>query len=243
MKKTKMQSNGHSRMEENLAKLGEVTKQRQATIKITPPNFKVAVFTIVGVTPYVQSKFSEKAKEEMKAKQMLGSQANKGKKRAPKDFKACYEASMYRDATEGWNGIPTTQIRAAMIAACRLVDFKMTISKQALDVLPQGFDKTEMLPMIPFTKGKPEYFEQACRNDSGVADIRVRGMWKPGWEVEVKIEYDADMFSFEEVANLLLRAGRQCGIGEGRMNSRKCAGLGWGAFNIKGNGRIIEMDQ
>ncbi len=205
-----------------------------STVQISAPSLQTAAFRIIGTTPYVQNKFSAKAKAMMKAKQEAGSQAKKGAKRDAKNFKECYEEAQYKPAGEEWKkgAIPATAFKAAMVAACRLVDFKMTHAKQCVYIEADGFDRDEQVPLIRITKGQPEYFEQAVRNETGVADIRARPMWQKGWEAIVRITYDAERFSLEDVSNLLMRAGAQVGIGEGRMASRKCVGLGWGAFTI-----------
>lgn len=205
-----------------------------ANVVITPPNLQTATFTVVGTSPYVQNKFSNKAKEQMKKKQEAGSQSRKGSKKEPKNFRECYEEAQYKPSGAEWpNGaVPATAFRAAMVAACRLVDFKMTDAKQCVYVEADGYDADEAVPLIKITKGKPKYHEQPVRNETGVADIRARPMWEPGWQALVRITFDADRFSLEDVANLLQRAGTQVGIGEGRMASRKCVGLGWGAFRI-----------
>lgn len=202
-------------------------------VTISAPNLQTATFRIVGTSPYVQHKFSEKARQQMKAKQEAGSTARKGTKREPKDFEQCYEEAKYKPDTGSWpkGAIPATAIRAAMVSACRLVSFKMTDSKQAFFIEADGYG--EGIPLIKITKGKPQYFEQPVRNETGVADIRARPMWAPGWEADVRITFDADVFTLADVANLLMRAGLQVGIGEGRMASRRCVGIGWGAFRIK----------
>ena len=69
------------------------------------------------------------------------------------------------------------------------------------------------------------------RNDNGVIDIRVRPMWRTWW-ADVTIEFDGDMISPESVVNLLDRAGRQVGIGEGRPFSKNSSGMGWGRFAV-----------
>ena len=48
------------------------------TVTISAPNFQTAVFTIRGTAPYVQNKFSAKAKQMMMDKQSAGSTAKKG---------------------------------------------------------------------------------------------------------------------------------------------------------------------
>jgi hypothetical protein len=179
----------------------------------------------------VQNKFSAKAREQMKAKQEAGSVAKKGAKRDPKDFVACYEGAMHR-SREGWHGIPAGSFRNAMISACRMVGFKMTHAKLSVFVEADGFDADDGSPLVKITRGKPEYHEMPVRNESGVVDIRARPMWREGWQARVRVKFDADQFALADVANLLMRAGAQVGIGEGRPDSKSSAGMGWGTFSI-----------
>ena len=72
----------------------------------------------------------------------------------------------------------------------------------------------------------------AVRNESGVCDLRPRPMWRKGWEAVVRVRFDGDQFTLIDVANLLLRAGMQVGIGEGRPDSRNSCGMGWGLFRL-----------
>ena len=200
-------------------------------VTITPPNLKTAKFPITGIAPYVQNKFSAKARQQMRDKQEAGSQGKKGKKREAKDFEQCYEDAMHV-SEDGWHGIPAPAFRNAMISACRMAGFTMTHAKLAVKVLEDGFDADDASPLVKITKGKPQYFESPVRNATGVADIRARPMWKPGWEAVVTIQFDADQFSLDDVGNLMARVGLQVGIGEGRPDSKKSAGMGWGLFSL-----------
>ena len=202
-------------------------------ITIAPPNIKIAEFRIRGVAPYVQNKFSQKAREMMHTKQAAGSTAKKGTKREAKDFQAAYEGAMHK-AAEGWCGIPAPAFRNAMISACRVVGFQMTRAKLAIFVMADGFDADDGTPLVRITKGKPVYTELAVKNETGVCDLRPRPMWREGWEAVVRIKYDADMFTLADIANLLMRAGTQVGVGEGRPDSRKSCGIGWGIFDLIG---------
>ena len=76
----------------------------------------------------------------------------------------------------------------------------------------------------------------AVRNDDGSADVRCRPMWDPGWTATVRLRFDADQIDAASVVNLLDRAGAQVGIGEGRNDSRRSAGLGWGSFEVVAGG-------
>jgi len=211
-----------------------MVKSKTATsseVAIRPPNFQTALFTIVGVSPYVQNKFAAKAREQMRLKQEAGSAAKKGTKREPKDFHACFEGAMHRSA-DGWCGVPAPAFRNGMVSACRIVGFKMTHAKLSVFIEADGYDVEDGTPLVRITKGEPRYHESAVRNESGVCDLRARPMWDPGWEADVRVRFDADLFTVEDIANLLMRVGQQVGVGEGRPDSKNSCGMGWGMFRI-----------
>ena len=203
-----------------------------AVVVIKPPNIQTVEFTIVGTEPLVTNKFSEKARQMMRAAQEGGSQSRSKKVREPKNFQACYEAATHR-SKEGWPGIPAAAFRSAMIDACRLVNFKMTIAKLAIFVKAEGYgpDGTGLI-QVHGRPDEPLYHEAPVRNDSGVADIRARPMWMPGWRCNLLVRVDLDQFSLADVTNLLRRAGQQVGICEGRPNSKNSHGMGWGTFDV-----------
>lgn len=118
-----------------------------------------------------------------------------------------------------------------MIDACRLINFKMTIAKSAIFIIADGLDAQEKVPLIKLRADPPEAYEAVVRLATGVPDICVRPLWKE-WRATVTVQYDADLFSAGDVANLLLRAGLQVGIGEGRPYSKRSAGQGWGTFRL-----------
>lgn len=200
------------------------------TVTIKAPNFQTAVFRIVGTTPYVQSKFSQKAKTQIRDKMLAGGTAKKGGARVPRDFEADYKAAMHI-SRKGWIGIPASCFRQACISACRLVGFKMTLAKLALFVEQDGFDADEGTPLVRLY-GEPRMHEQHVRNATGVVDLRVRPMWED-WYADVKIRWDGDLFTATDVLNLMSRVGQQVGIGEGRPDSKQSSGQGWGLFRVE----------
>ncbi len=211
------------------------TKKTQGqTLTIAAPNMPTATFLIRGTAPYIQNKFSQKAIGIIKETQLAGSTAKKGKKREPKDFQSCYEGAMHK-SEDGWHGIPASAFRNALVSACRVAGFQMTRAKLTVFIEADGFDPADMTPLVRITKGEPQYFESYVRLDQGGADLRARPMWAPGWEALVRVKFDADMFKLEDVANLLMRVGMQVGIGEGRPDSPKSTGQGWGLFDLIGH--------
>lgn len=216
----------------NTAKAANADASKEATLTISAPRLTTAIFEIEGTAPYVQNKFSEKARREIMDTQSKGQQAKSKKKREPKNFKETFEKAQHR-MEDGTHGIPAPAFRSAMIDACRLVNFKMTFAKLSVFVEADGFDRDDGTPLIKLIAGKPEWNEMPVRlKKGGTIDIRVRPMWRK-WKAKIRIKFDEDQFSAQDVANLLMRAGAQVGIGEGRPNSKESHGMGWGTFRIK----------
>lgn len=206
-------------------------KAESVNVSIKAPNFQTAEFNIVGTSPYVQLRFSEKAKRIMRDKMTEGQRNKFGKAREPRDFVADYEAATYRFPDDSY-GIHAASFRNAMINACRMVNLKMTEARMTVFIEADGWDKYDATPLVHI-KGTPESYEAMVRNETGVADIRVRAMWRE-WSCALRVKWDADQFNIHDITNLLLRAGIHVGIGEGRPFSKKSAGIGFGTFTLEG---------
>jgi len=197
-------------------------------VEITAPDFRTVEIVVEGTAPLVVNKFSNKAREMMKASQEAGKTKAK-KAKEGKDFMECFNQARHI-AEAGWDGVPCVTFRHAMVDACRLVGFPMTKAKIGFFIESDGIDKDEGTGLVKIIGGDPEYSEMPVRNQTGVADIRARPMWRK-WSCNVRITFDAGMFSDEDIANLLMRAGMQCGICEGRPSSPS-GGMGWGLFKV-----------
>lgn len=198
-------------------------------VTISAPRIRNAEFTLTGTAPYMQARFGEKALNKMMATQEAGSQSKGKKVREARDFNADYEAAKHI-STEGWCGVPAGAFRTACIDVCRLVGFKMTLAKLSIFIEPDGFDKIDGTPLVRL-QGTPEKNVSGVRNANGNLDLRTRPMWRK-WSVKLHVKFDEDQFSLADISNLLARAGIQCGIGEGRPNSRMSTGIGFGTFKI-----------
>lgn len=205
------------------------TTKATAKVTIPGPKFEIVELKIRGTAPLVMHKFSTKVETGLLAKHVAGGQADSKRNRAPKDVEALYHDAMHI-AKEGWYGIPAGAFRNAAISACRTVGYKMTHAKLAFFVLADGYEDDSGTPLVRIT-GEPRKHTAYARNDNGAVDIRVRPMWE-NWDAVVRIRYDADMFSGQDVANLIMRVGMQVGLLEGRPDSKNSAGQGWGTFEI-----------
>ena len=199
-------------------------------IVIQEPNLQAATIEIVGIGPLVQNKFSAKAKAKMMATQAAGSTAKSKRAKEARDFDADFQAAIHY-SEDGWIGLPAPAFRAAMISACRLVGFAMTKAKLSVFVIHDGLDADDGTPLVKLIAKEPERHEGMVRNATGVADIRVRPMWRE-WGAKILIRWDADQFTLQDIVNLLDRAGMQVGIGEGRPDSKSSTGMGWGQFRV-----------
>jgi len=199
-------------------------------VRISPPNFQQIKLTLEGTAPLMQARFSAKAMQAMMSKMQAGSTAKKGGKRSARDFDDDFKQAMHI-SSEGWIGVPAAALRNACIDVCRMVGFKMTHARMSIFIESDGNDRVDGQPLVKLDAPEPERTEMATRNATGVADIRIRPMWRK-WKLHVVVRFDADQFTGNDVVNLISRAGEQVGIGEGRPFSKQSNGMGYGTFRI-----------
>jgi len=209
----------------------QMAKTKTTSLAVPAPRFRTLAIEIEGTAPYMQARFSAKAMQAMKAKMEAGGTSRSKKKREARDFEEDFLQAQHI-SEDGWNGIPAAAFRNASIDACRMVGFKMTHAKMSIFIEADGLDKIDGTPLVQIIGDPPEQTELAVRNATGVADIRVRPMWRK-WGAILRVRFDEGQFTDEDVVNLLLRAGQQVGVGEGRPYSKKSNGLGYGLFNVK----------
>jgi len=208
-------------------------KRRDATerVVIEPLNFKVVNAKIRGTSLLVQNRFASRVIAGIAKVQGEGSVAKSRNKREPKDFEMLWREAAHV-MKDGTYGIPATAFRSAMIRACDAAGYKMTKGKMSVFALADGYGAEDGAPLVKITKGKPEMLVSPVRNKGGSMDIRPRPKWDEGWEATVRIKFDADQFSVQDVFNLLSRAGEQVGVCAGRPFSSRSDGCGWGTFEV-----------
>jgi hypothetical protein len=208
----------------------EVSKSVSKGVVVSAPNFMRSTFEIVGSEVLVVHRFSAKTKAQMKLKMETGKAASSKKNREAKDTDELFQEARYI-SDEGWDGFHAAAMRKAMISACRLVNFKMVLAKLAIFVEADGHDKYE--PQIPLVRiyGNPVKQEDMARVETGQPYVTVRAAYH-NWTARVRLRWDADQFTAEDITNLLMRVGQQVGLCEGRPDSKNSAGMGWGLFEL-----------
>jgi len=208
-----------------------VPEDTTSNVVIQAPRMRVAAFKIRGTSPLVMHNFSQKSRKEMMDKMAAGSQAKSKKVRTPRDYDDDFEKAKHV-STAGWYGIPAKAFSCAMISSCKIASFVMTRAKISVFIEADGYDVSDGTPLVRMeSPNEPERVEHYVRPEKGGTDIRVRPMWRE-WSVSLRVRWDEDILSAADITNLLMRAGMQVGILEGRADSRKSNGMGWGFFEL-----------
>ena len=175
-----------------------------ATISIDVPaiDIRTIEISVIGDSPLIVHRWSEKAKAMIAAKQ----QKRAATAKEARDPQADFEQSLYRMPDSEAYAIPAVAFKGAMVAACRYASMKMTEARGAFHVIGE---------MVPIIGPAPTMREDMVRVGMGVADIRYRGQFDP-WAVNLSIAYNSAVVSPAQLVNLLNLAGFGVGVGEWR---------------------------
>lgn len=195
------------------------TKKQETVVNILPIDIRMAEITVVGDTPLIVHKWSEKAKREILDKQM---KVTKTKGKDAKSPVADFIDSLYwlegepdERTEDGFEkavgaakfGFPATAFKAAAVAA----GYRSGVLKNMVTANGAFHIIGEMVEI----KGIPHMREDMVRVGMGTADIRFRGEFDT-WSASFTIRYNAAVFSLEQIVNLFNLGGFACGIGEWR---------------------------
>lgn len=195
------------------------TKKDESIIEILPIDIRFAEINIVGDTPLIVHKWSEKAKREMLEKQMkVAKTKGKDAKSPVADFiDSLYwlegepekktEDSFMQAVGGAKFGFPATAFKASAVAA----GFRAGVLKNK--VIANG--AFHIMGEFVEIKGTPQMREDMVRVGMGTADIRYRGEF-PVWSTTVTIRYNAAVLTLEQIVNLFNLGGFACGVGEWR---------------------------
>lgn len=196
---------------------------KPVSIEIPEPNIQTLSLAMIGTSALIQHQFSEKAKRQILDKQMKKAAVAK----AIRDPKSEFEHSLYiiKDGEfkyenkegvgkvkfTGVIGIPALWVKQAIVAAARNVaDLPMTLLRGAVFVSGRPEDG-----LIPLRYRQLQMREDIVRIGRGSTDLRYRGELLD-WEADVRVRFNADVLSAEQVVNLLKIGGFSCGLGEWR---------------------------
>lgn len=201
--------------------------KEQMGIIIPEVDFRTMTVAVVGDSPIIFNKWTEKAKRMMLAKQMKKATTGKEAKDPWMDFcRSMYwldgmpENPTEEDVENARFGFPACGFKAAAVDAGfqQGVLAKKTTARGAFHIIG---DFVEI-------KGTPEMREDMVRVGMGTADIRYRGMIRE-WSADLLIRYNASAMSAEQIINLINMGGFANGVGEWRPSRDGSFGM----FHVK----------
>lgn len=200
------------------------TKKAGAASPVSKDDIKQLVIktlkvTIVGDTPLITHKWSEKAK-----RQMLDKQMKKTVEKVAKDPEADFESSIHR-LPDGRPCFPSLGIKCAAVRAAKGLGIAMTDARAAFHVDGE---------YIPIQGDAPIAREDMVRLETGVPDIRYRAEFRK-WSLEFTISYNAALLSPAQLATMINAAGFGTGLGEWRPEKSGRFGM----FHLEG---VEEVD-
>lgn len=172
-----------------------------AGIEVPALTIRVVTLQIVGDSPLISHKWSDKAREMISGKQ----QGEAVQKNIARDPQQEFEESMYR-FPDGRYGFPSVAFKAAAVdAATQVKGLTKTYLRGAFHT--QG-ELTEII-------GQPLLREDMVRIGMGTADIRWRAEF-PEWSAPLRVRFNENSVTIAQLVHLFNAAGFSCGLGEWR---------------------------
>lgn len=184
-------------------------KKPETPTEISIPKIEIgrATIHIVGDSPLIMHKWSEKAKKQMLDKQMKVAKKGRDAKDPERDFEDCIYYMPGTEPEQKQYAFPSVAFKNAAVSACRFTDgTKMTVARGAFHVEGE---------MIRINSDEPEMREDMVRVGMGTADIRYRPEFK-NWSAKISISYNKHALSLEQIVNLFNLSGFGVGVGEWR---------------------------
>lgn len=165
---------------------------------------------IVGVTPLIVHRFSEKAK-----RQMLDNMQGRKAPKEVKDPTAEYESAFYYLKDEETFGFPVLAFKAATIGGARFYPrnaITMTALKQFVFFRGEAGSDGQSMARID---GEPRMREDVVRVGRGGTDLRYRPQFDE-WATTLEVIYVPSALTRGSVLSLIDAGGLGVGVGEWR---------------------------
>ena len=181
---------------------------KSISIELPPLNIQTMDICVIGDTPLICHAWTSKAKKEMLDKQMKKAKPGRAAKDPEDDFKQ----SLYPLQGGGY-GFPVIAFKDAAVTACTSVAGITKVAARQAFRVGASLDGAEL---VKIEGAKPEPREDMVRIGMGKADIRYRGQFVHWW-TKVRVRFNANVLSAEQIVNLFNTAGFGVGVGEWRM--------------------------
>lgn len=170
---------------------------------------------IVGTSPLIVHRFSEKAKREMLDK-MQGRKTPK----APKDPQAEYESCFYwmKGEKDGTPGFPVGGFHQATVGAARFYGKDVTMTGLRQFLFMRGEPGTDGVSLTPIEGTAPIMREDYVRVGQGT-DLRYRPQFTE-WSTRLTVLYVKSALTRTSVLSLIDAGGLGVGVGEWRPEKK-----------------------
>lgn len=167
---------------------------------------------IIGTSPLIVHRFSEKAK-----RQMLDNMQGRKAPKETKDPAAEYDAAFYR-LKDGRYGMPAIAFKAATIGACRFYGKSVTMAstRQYIFLTGEPGDDGQQLVAID---GEPQMREDVVTVGQNGHDLRYRPEFLE-WSTTLNVTYVTSALARESVLSLIDAGGMGVGVGEWRPEKK-----------------------
>jgi hypothetical protein len=212
----------------NASQNGAQAPEATAPIDLARIKRETIEIPIVGLTPVIPHRWSEKAKKMMRDKQMGKPQ----EKKAPKDPEKDAEDATYW-LEDGRPGLPTDQFTAAIRDAARFFEgVTMEDMKRSVTVVGDDLDIHGERFLVP-VEGKVVMREDQPRNSGpgSTADLRHRNQIWP-WKATLRIRYVPSKITREALVALVDAAGMN-GVGDWRPSSPRSKSGTYGTWEVE----------
>jgi hypothetical protein len=173
---------------------------------------------LIGDSPLITHRFSDKARKWMLDKQMKQPK----QAREAKDPHADFLESMYPvPGKKDTYGFPSIGFKSSAVDAAKMVNLFKTDTRGSFHI--NGDLVTILCPTGPKMR------EDTVRIGNGVTDLRYRAEFFP-WSAEILLRYNKRALSADQIVNLFNTAGFAIGVGEWRPAKDGSFGM----YHVKG---------
>lgn len=203
-------------------------------VKLVIPELSVQVLqvTIRGITPLVIRAWDQKTMQQLGDKQK-GVKTPRGRK--AEDPNETFNNARYI-STDGWDGIPASAFKAALVDAVSCLDlpkteFSMTLAKKTFFIASEGVCRVSGRDLVRIHGKKPEVYSLMQPTSGGGPYMSYRPMYRD-WECTLRIQYNGARIDGQGVLNLVANAGHFVGVGEHRPSAKESKTGTFGRFEI-----------
>ena len=182
--------------------------EEQAQIQISEIAAQTISVPILGTTPLIVHRFSEKSK-----KQMLDTMQGRKTPKLPKDPEAEYEGAFYRLKDDTY-GFPVTAFKLATIGAARFYGKEVSMTALRQFLFFRGEIGADGLGLARID-GEPNMREDVVRVGMKGTDLRYRPEFTE-WSTVLNVTYVTSALTRDSVLSLIDAGGMGVGIGEWR---------------------------